>query len=102
MARSSAVTGWPSRSPATRQADPQPLSSPRRPVDFGDGTIGTMTGACANRVPVAHAYRQGGDYEPKVTQVSVCDLNFAADLSGTIGRVHVFPAAPPASARWPA
>jgi uncharacterized protein DUF4232 len=70
-------------------------------VDFGDGTIGVTEGTCANRVEVAHAYPQAGDYKPRVTQVSVCDLNFAADVVGTVGRVHVFPAAPTATARWP-
>jgi hypothetical protein len=70
-------------------------------VDFGDGTIGTATGSCTNRASLDHAYHQGGDYVPKVTEVSACNPDAVADLSGTSARVHVFPAAPAASANWP-
>jgi hypothetical protein len=70
-------------------------------VDFGDGTSGTATGSCTTKAQVDHAYQKGGDFEPKVTAVAVCDPTTVADLSGTSARVHVFPAAPAASANWP-
>jgi hypothetical protein len=70
-------------------------------VDFGDGTMAMAVGTCTNRASVDHAYQHGGDYEPKVTEVSACNPDAVADLSGTSARVHVFPAAPAASANWP-
>ena len=71
-------------------------------LDFGDGTTGMANGSCTARVDLAHSYRQGGDYQPKVIAVSACDPTVAADLSGAYATVFAFPAAPAASASWPA
>ncbi len=70
-------------------------------VDFGDGTTATVSGACAARLAVVHAYQRGGDYQPTVTAVSGCAGSPAANLASSTTTLHVFPSAPAASSGWP-
>ena len=70
-------------------------------VEFGDGTEATAKGTCTAGIAFNHAYRHGGDFQPKVTAASGCDPTGLADLSGASATIHVFPAAPVASATWP-
>jgi photosystem II stability/assembly factor-like uncharacterized protein len=70
-------------------------------VDFGDGTTSTRAIACSAGIELVHVYRRGGLVAPTVTAATSCDAGVSVDLSGATWAVHVFPAAPAASARWP-
>jgi len=70
-------------------------------INFGDGTSAIAVGSCTAALDLSHAYRNPGDFQPRVTEVTRCDPGAAADLSYADAMVHIFPAAPAASARWP-
>ncbi|MBI3748902.1 MAG: DUF4232 domain-containing protein [Chloroflexi bacterium] len=70
-------------------------------IDFGDGISAVVTGRCDRRISVEHAYRTAGDYTATTRQVTACDPATEVDVSGASAAVHLFPAAPAASAGWP-
>ncbi len=76
-----------------------PLSSAT--VDFGDGTSATGTGSCTTEVRLSDTYRTAGDFQATLTAASACDPSASVDLSNVVAMIHVFPAAPAASASWP-
>jgi Protein of unknown function (DUF4232) len=70
-------------------------------VDFGDGSTATVSGSCAARVPMVHAYQRGEDYQPRVTALTGCGGSPATNIASTATTLHVFPSAPAVSAIWP-
>ncbi len=70
-------------------------------MDFGDGSRAIVAGSCAALVATVHAYRRGGNYQPKVTAVTDCAGSPAADLAAATTTLRVFPSAPAASSSWP-
>ena len=70
-------------------------------IDFGDGTSTTWRLRCVGGTEVVHVYRRGGDFTPRITDASSCDPNTTVDASEGAAAIHVFAAAPAASAAWP-
>lgn len=69
-------------------------------IDFGDGTSAVASGACDGRISVEHAYQKAGDYTVTASQATACDPATEVDVSRASAAVHLFPAAPAASAGW--
>jgi hypothetical protein len=70
-------------------------------VHFGDGRTSTEPADCSAYATIRHRYATGGDFRPKVTAVTTCAGSAPADIGDAVDELHVFPAAPAASAGWP-
>jgi hypothetical protein len=99
------ATLWASAFIATGKTGPSgPLAIGSATVDFGDGTVGSLSQDCASaslRLQLHHAYEAAGSYMLKVSSATLCDQGWQLELDTGEG-IRALPAASPLTADWPA